>query len=677
MSDDGNIPGSILANTRRDVQENMQGENTGANSIWHSYRELAYRSPFGAVPEETEVLLAIDVYLQQAEVTLCYSYGLKSFSRHTMQMKKSPEHTNRFYVNIRMPGEYALFFYWFSIIYKTEAGEKQIFYVNAMSSLEASGKIVDSYTPSFSNEEPYDQAFQITVYKKNFHTPDWFKGALMYQIFPERFNRDSRYYPGRMQSVKNAPERIYHEDWYEDVDIDGTPETGYLACDFYGGSLDGIREKIPYLNELNIECLYLNPVFEARSNHHYDTADYLRVDAMLGGNEGFHAFANEMKANGIRFLLDGVFSHTGADSVYFNKLGRYSGQGAYQSYTEGVHSPYASWYTFTNNEYGEVKYDSWWGFTDLPNVQEDDLSFRNFIFGEKGIVRSWIKNGAAGWRLDVSDELPDSFLREMRKAVKAETNGEGVVLGEIWEDASRKVSYGSYRDFIFGNTHDSAMGYPFRQAVLDFFTGLSPAERLNATLESYRSNYPAEVYYCLMNLISSHDVPRAITVFSGVPDPGNRIEQKKIVLDQEQREKGYKLMRLAFIFQMTYIGSPCIYYGDEIGMEGYQDPFNRRTYPWDRLENNQKEQLDFYVKYSALRKKYPVLKTGDYKTVYSQGDVFVFKRFYDENGKDYFGKDGDGIRLIYIAINRSAVDSYFDETMNITLKPLSFYIKEE
>ena len=644
------------------------------NSIRHSYREEIYRNPAGAVPEETEISLAIDVPLPGAEVSLCYSYGLKFFSKHTLLMIEDTEITGHFRVNMRMPSEYSLFFYWFLIVYKNEHGEIRKYYVNAAGSLDGSGKLVDSYNPSSACDEPYDEAFQITVYKKDFHTPDWFKGALMYQIFPDRFCRDNQYYDGRMQIVRDASERIYHTDWYEDVDIDGTQETGYLACDFFGGSLDGIREKIPYLKELNIECLYLNPIFEARSNHHYDTADYMQVDPMLGGNKAFHQFSAAMEENNIRFFLDGVFSHTGADSVYFNKFGRYAGTGAYQSYTKGDYSPYFSWYSFKERENDEVKYDSWWGFTDLPNVREDDLTFRQFIFGRDGVIRSWLKDGASGWRLDVSDELPDSFLREMRKAVKEESHGEGVILGEIWEDASRKISYGNYRDFLLGNTHDSAMGYPFRQALLDFFTGLSPAERLDATLETYRSHYPAEAYYCLMNLISSHDVPRAVTVLGGEPDPGNREEQKKLFLRPEQKEKGYRLMRLVFIFQMTYIGSPCIYYGDEIGMEGYRDPFNRRTYPWGRLDEKQQEQLEFYVYYSALRKKYPVLKTGDYRALYAQDDLFVFERFFDENGKDYFGKYGEGAHRIRIAINRNLTESCFVEVLNITLGPLSFYI---
>ena len=654
--------------------------------IRHCTRGSIYRNPRGAVEEETEVSLAIDVNLPDAKVILCYSHGLHFFSRHQMEIPPDPESPGRFRVVLRMPGEAGLFFYWFSIFYTEGGEEKHMNYVSSRMSIDGSGKTAASYIPSTAIDEPYDQAFQITVYKKGFQTPDWFKGALMYQIFPDRFYRGSRYKDGQMEAAgitnpdgknetpKGRSERIYHQNWYEDVDIDGKPETGYLACDFFGGTLDGIRERIPYFKSLNIDCLYLNPIFEARSNHHYDTADYMNVDPMLGGNDAFFRFSEAMRDNEIRFLLDGVFSHTGADSVYFNKFGRYPDNGAYQHQVNGTDSPYSSWYFFEGNQDGEPRYSSWWGFPDLPNIQENDLSFRQFLFGKEGVVRSWLWYGASGWRLDVSDELPDSFLREMRNVVKEETFGEGVVLGEVWEDASNKLSYGSHRDFLFGNTHDSVMGYTFRQALLDFLTGVYPAEYLHSALENFRDNYPAEAYYCIMNLISSHDVPRAITVFGGEPDPDDRNLQKKIFLKPEQEDFGYQLMRLAFIFQMGYIGSPCIYYGDEIGMQGYRDPFNRRTYPWGHLTEKQKRQLVFYKTYSGLRKKYPVLKTGDYKTLYAQGDLFVFERNFDDNGYDFFGNPGKGPKRVLVAINRSRSAAIYVESLKTTLKPLSFYI---
>lgn len=640
--------------------------------IYHNTRMEKYRFPAGAVAEGTEVKIGLDVTEDNADIFLCYAYGLYSFSYSEKQMTDSGK--NYYEETIRVQGETGLFFYWFRIV-KKENTNKFYFYVRDSAKNDGSGVISDAAPKIEAEGEKHPRAFQITVSKETFKTPDWFKGALIYQIFPDRFFRGETFSQDAMMQAKKAQERIYHIDWYEDVDIKGTEETGYIACDFFGGTLDGIREKIPYLRDLHIDCLYINPVFEARSNHRYDTADYLHIDPMLGGNEAFARMEKELKAAGIRVILDGVFSHTGADSVYFNKFSRYPGTGAYMAYRDHTKSPYSSWYSFSGEGDG-ISYDSWWGFPDLPNVKEDDLSYRQFIFGTGGVLETWLKRGAAGFRLDVSDELPDSFLRELQKTVNRLTGGEGVVMGEVWEDASNKVSYGNYRDFLFGNTHDCVMGYTFRDAVLGFLSGRHPAQTLNNLLETYRENYPAEAYYCMMNLISSHDVTRAITEIAGDKDPGNRETQQKMILDKRQREKGFALLRLALALQIGYIGSPSIYYGDEIGMQGYRDPFNRRTYPWGRLDEIQKAHLSFCREFTGLRTVYPVLKTGAYKTLYAQGDVFVFERTLDPENKDFFGKACVGARRVLVAVNRNEEITYSFGDLGISLPPLSCYAGE-
>ena len=639
-------------------------------SIYHSTRHEKYRFPKGAVPEGTEISFSVDA--PSAPIYLCYSYGLYSFTYSEIEL--SSNDLGQYQTKLRMQGEPGLFFYWFRFL--SEQDRKEYFYVRDSEKNDGSGRISDISPQMRVEEEKYPAAFQVTVFAKDFRTPDWFKGALLYQIFPDRFFRGSQFSEEKMQNAKNVSERMYHQDWYEEVDIEGKPETGYLACDFFGGTLEGIAEKSEYLASLHIDCLYLNPIFEARSNHRYDTSDYLCADPMLGGNEGFHTLSHTMKKENIRILLDGVFSHTGADSVYFNKLSRYPEKGAYEAKRDHTSSIYSSWYTFTGRKDNNPEYASWWGFPDLPNVNENDLSYKQFILGNKGVLDTWLQRGAFGFRLDVSDELPDSFLRELRKSVKAFSGEEGVVVGEVWEDASNKVSYGSYRDFLFGNTHDSVMGYTFRNAVLGFLSGQYPAERLNGILENYRENYPPEAYYCIMNLISSHDVVRAATVLSGDTDPGNRQLQKEYFPDEGKRAVSNKLLRLAFILQMGYIGSPSIYYGDEIGMEGFGDPFNRRTYPWERLREEQESLLAFFREYSSLRKKYPVLRTGEYATLYARGEVFIFERTLDENGRDFFRRTCEGKRRVIIGINKSQTETYFDESLGIRMEPLSFIIKE-
>lgn len=644
-----------------------------SDCVVHCSRLAEYRTPFGAQKTGGYVDLYIDVTVPVDQIVLCYAYGLYGLSYNELRMKKYETVPDRWHCRLRMPSEPGLLFYWFCLRSKPEDIEQivdpeyhellyrkydenrtYLYYVACWEGDDGKGKFAFSAPRVGVEEEKYPHAFQITVYEDGFVTPDWMKGAVMYQIFPDRFFRGSDYSFASMEETgKSRPERIFHEDWNEDVDIDGKPETGYLACDFYGGTLKGIAEKADYLKSLNIDVLYLNPICEARSNHRYDTADYLNVDPILGGKDGYKAFSSVMKEKNIRYILDGVFSHTGADSRYFNKYGRFDAPGAYSAFAEGKDSDYASWYSFHRNENGDVAYDSWWGFPELPNTKEDDLSYREYILGPNGVVASWIRGGASGVRLDVSDELPDSFLREMRSTVKNASNGDALVLGEVWEEVTTKISYGSYRDFAFGRTHDTVMGYPFREALISFLKGDTSARTWSLTMEKYRENLPDQMFYCMMNLISSHDVPRAITMLAGAPDPGNREAQKELHLTKNMRSRGAALMKMAFALQMTYPGCPCTYYGDEIGMDGYRDPFNRRTYPWEKESSWQKDMLSVFRNLSALRSKYNVLRCGEMKILYADGDDLIFERTLDEQGRDHFGKVCDGPKKVLCIMNRS------------------------
>jgi len=621
--------------------------------FFHASRSLEYRNPFGACPADSTVTLYFDTPVDATNVTLCYTYGLYGFSYHEepMCLHYTKANKKRFESRIVLPHEPGLLFYWFKF---RDGDDRCLFYVAEGDTKLGSGKIYNEPPRIGPDEDKYPYAFQITVYDKDFVTPDKMKGAMIYQIFPDRFARDIYFDFKKLTSSCNREERIYHKDWYEDVDIKGKPSTGYLACDFFGGSLKGITEKLDYLKSIGIDILYLNPIFEARSSHRYDTADYLNVDPILGGNEAFDELQREAKKKGITIILDGVFSHTGADSKYFNKFDRYEGVGAYKSYVTGEESKYRSWYNFYRTDDGEVAYDSWWGFPDLPNVNENSLSYRQFVFGKDGIVDTWTSRGAGGLRLDVSDELPDSFIRQMRDSLKSYTNGEGILVGEVWEDASNKCSYGSYRDFMLGRTHDSVMGYTFRKCVLDFLCGYISAEIFDSRMEGFRERYPAQAYYCIMNLISSHDVPRAYTMFSKPQDIEGREEQQKICVPAESADECELLMRMAYAIQIGYIGAVCTYYGDEILMDGYKDPFNRRTYPWGRLNGRQTEELRAVQKLSKLRTENPVLRTGFYETLIAHEDVLAFRRYLSDDMEDYFGNRIDkGSDKITLIINRS------------------------
>ncbi len=432
---------------------------------------------------------------------------------------------------------------------------------------------------------PSGEEWQFTVYDKNFSTPQWLKGGIIYQIFPDRFC-----FSGKKK--KDIPEdRIIRTDY------DGEPywkpdENGKtLNNDYFGGDLKGIEGKLPYLASLGVNCIYLNPIFEAHSNHRYDTADYEKIDPLLGSEKDFRALCKKAKEFGIGIILDGVFSHTGSDSRYFNKKNRYEEKGAYQS----KESPYYDWYKFTD---WPDKYESWWGIEILPEIIEDNPGFINYISGKKGVVRKWLRAGASGWRLDVADELPDEFLDEFRKAVKT-VNPDALIIGEVWEDASNKTSYGQRRRYLQGNQLDSVMNYPFAQSIIDFVRN-GNAEAFEKTIVSVLENYPKPVVDVLMNHIGTHDTQRALTALAGESCIyRDRAWQSGRTLDKEKKELGLRLLRQAAVLQFTLPGVPSIYYGDEAGLEGYKDPFNRGCFPWG---NENKELVEFYKALGKVRK---------------------------------------------------------------------------
>lgn len=405
----------------------------------------------------------------------------------------------------------------------------------------------------------------------------------------------------------------------EDTEIwecDFTPEKiGLYWYNFKLTGIDKTRYVIPsdpykvstIEDYMGISCIYLNPISEAYSNHRYDTGDYSKVDSILGTEEDFKHLCAEAKKRGIHIINDGVFSHTGSDSVYFNRSGRYGKGGAYND----KNSPYFSWYKF--NEWPN-NYQSWWGFDTLPEVIEETPSFNEYINGKDGIVKKWMKCGNSGWRLDVADELPDVFIENLRKSVKDE-NPDAFLVGEVWEDASNKESYGARRKFLLGEQFDSVMNYVFRDAILNFCKG----QHGKYTMEQIMSvieNYPRPVLRVLMNSLSTHDTERAITVMAGEPlDGKDREWQADTKLDDEHKKLGVKLLKVASAMQFTLPGFPCIYYGDEAGMEGYRDPFNRCCYPWGK-EN--KELIEWHKKLANVRKSCSALWDGDFINVLSE-----------------------------------------------------------
>lgn len=445
-----------------------------------------------------------------------------------------------------------------------------------------------------SDAEP--ESFQITVYDPAFETPRWMRESVIMQIFPDRFNIGSRGI-----TPPHGRGAFVHENWNEApclCDNDGDRE----AVDFFGGSLNGIREKLDYLSDMGFGGIYLNPIFRARSNHKYDTGDYERIDPSFGTQADFEALCRDAKSAGIQVILDGVFSHTGADSKYFNLYGTYDSPGAYSAYPGG---PYAKWYSFKN---GRDDYECWWGIETLPNVNELEPTYLDYICGERGIIQKYIKAGASGWRLDVADELPMDFIRHLRRRAKAANPG-SCVIGEVWEDITNKMTYGRRRCYALGDTLDSAMNYPLRTAVLDFMLEKSDAYQLETFIKHQMSTLPPPLLYSMMNLLGSHDKPRAISVLSGREKlEGSRGNVDTRPLDSLEYELGKARYIKAFELICALPGMPAVYYGDEAGMTGADDPYCRGTYPWGREDRELQAEIRRIIR---ARNSSPVLKSGE------------------------------------------------------------------
>ena len=458
----------------------------------------------------------------------------------------------------------------------------------------------------FAEDGEWTGSFELLVYKRGQTYPKSFCGGIMYQIMPDRFCKADGF-------GDNTGKRM-REDW------GGTPEykprDGKIRNDdFFGGNFEGIRSKLDYLKELNISRVYLNPIFESNSNHRYDTGDYMKFDPLLGTEEDFKNLISSGKEKGVEFIIDGVFNHTGDDSVYFNKYGNYKSEGAYNS----KNSPYYDWFIF--QEYPD-EYTSWWGIDTLPTINKNCKEYEEFITGENGVLDRCLKLGVNGVRLDVVDEIPDSFVKKIASRVKS-YGDDKIVIGEVWEDATNKIAYGVRRKYFQGDELDSVMNYPLKNAIINYvITG--NASTLYKTIREQIANYPAHSLNCMMNILGTHDTPRILTVLGkrGVIKQ-DRNEMENEVLSKSEFDLGKKMLKIASLLQFTLYGVPCIYYGDEIGMQGNKDPFNRRCFDFEKRDD---EIFKWYKNLADLRVKIPALKEGKVTNLQFKKGVLTFTR---------------------------------------------------
>ena len=535
--------------------------------VFNSKSEM-HKKPFGAVSTKDSVLFSIYVSIEENPTGASFVYRRDTESTPIyIDMHEKCKYDNYIVFSCKTNFDTAdLYFYRFEI--KTDDGIKFVGLKNGEASIE-------DWLPEW----------QLTVYDAGFKTPDWVKGGIMYQIFPDRFCRSTNFHP-----LPSANTRSIHENW-NDVPEFIYDNPDYKANDYFCGNIDGIIEKLDYIKSLGVNIIYLNPVFESPEYHRYSTADYMKIDPYFGTNEKFTELTKQCADKDIKVILDGVFSHTGADSIYFNRYNHYKSVGAYNS----EDSQYRNWYNFT--EYPE-KYECWWGFENLPNVNETHPDYMEYITGEDGVLQYWQKLGCGGWRLDVADELPDEFLDALYKRVKS-TDNSAFVIGEVWEDATNKFAYGVRRRYLLGGQMDSVMNYPWRTAILDFVRD-GDVKTFNDRLLCIMENYPPQVLQCLMNSISTHDTLRAITFFGVNHDVPDR-EKGSYKMTAEEYEKGKKMLLYATFLQFTLPGIPSIYYGDEVGLQGFRDPYCRTGYPYG---NEDFEILSFYRELSKTRVKH-------------------------------------------------------------------------
>ncbi|MEK7347101.1 MAG: alpha-amylase family glycosyl hydrolase [Pseudomonadota bacterium] len=543
-----------------------------ALSLHHDSRDLVYRRPFGAVPQNQTVQWALRALPGVQKVTLVLDVRrlegnqevleYRNLARIDMQRTPAGRH-ERFKASYRFKDK-AIYGYWFEVLI---GGVKYVYQNNAQpiywTQEKGSGGVGQVSVPVA--QERRVRRFRITVFDPTFSVPAWAQDAAYYFIFPERYRN------GNLDNDPKVGERRYqnhgievHARWNERPFKPGTGDgsDAHYNNDFFGGDLEGIIAKLDDIRDLGANAIYMTPVFKAASNHKYDTADYHQIDPTFGTNTDFTRLTREAAKRGIRVIPDASLNHVGADSRYFDRFGNFSAQdqGAFAHGRIHADSPYASWFTLdTSQTNPDKQFKGWVGVSDLPELNKASPSWRKFAYGDKdSVTRTWLRRGAAGWRMDVAPWVPDDFWREWRQVVK-QTRPDAITIAETWFDASK---------YFLGDTFDSTMNYVLRNAVLDFANG-GDARQLVANLEHLREAYPPQAFHALMNLLSSHDQARALHVLGGslgvAPDVMQQAKQK---------------LRLATLVQMTLPGSPTVYYGDEVGLSGGDDPYNRLPYPW-------------------------------------------------------------------------------------------------
>lgn len=574
-----------------------------ALSLAFDSRSPAHKSPFGALPAGTTVNYAVTALPGVERLSLVIEKRRLEGNQEVLQyteVARLPMHRAREGGRERWTASYrhtdiAVYGYWFEAqiagkAYALQNNAEPVYWTREKG---VGGAAVVAELPASTGSI---RRLRQTVHDPAFKVPDWAADVVYYAVFPERFrNGDKRNDPRPGVALYHQHTVESHGKWNERPFRPGSGDgsDAHYNNDFFGGDLAGLIDKLDDIRDLGANTIYMTPVFKAASNHKYDTADYREIDPGFGSNADFERLTREAAWRGMRVIVDTSLNHSGADSVYFNRYGNHGTQGAFQGGKINPASPYAGWYSFDPTQAAADKqFKGWVGVSDLPELNKANPALRKFFFGAPdGVMQLWLDRGAAGWRMDVAPWVSDDFWRAWRKAVKAH-RADALTVAETWFDASK---------YFLGDMFDSSMNYVFRNAVLDYAAG-GKAAALAGQLEHLREAYPPQAWQALMNLLSSHDQPRALHHLGwheGVTDSG------AIVLAKQR-------LKLALLLQMSYPGAPTVYYGDEVGVTGGDDPYNRAPYPW--ADEGGAPDLALRAEFKRLirmRMDHPVLRRGE------------------------------------------------------------------
>lgn len=610
------------------------------NIVYDSW-DLKYKNPFGAVKEEEIIRFCIQIPLNLA------------FSSVVLKIRNSEGNVENIQL-IYEKTENSMIYY--RCDYITKLPDIYFYYFEITNTLGVTYIKKTNSHLGFLTKNIYENDFQLTVFSKDAKTPDCYKGGIAYQIFPDRF-----FFSGNDKD-KVPNDRVLRYDWGE-LPHYLPDENGQVKNnDYFCGDLEGIEKKLPYLKSLGVDLIYLNPIFEAHSNHRYNTANYMKIDPLLGDEDDFKSLTHKAKKLGIKIILDGVFNHTGDDSIYFNKENRYDTIGAYND----KNSRYFNWFIFYNHP---NDYHSWWGFTTLPTINKKCVEFIDYICGEDGVLMKWLNLGASGYRLDVADELLGSFIEKIRTTIKSH-NKDNLLIGEVWEDATNKEAYGVLKKYFLGKELDGTMNYPFKEAIIRLLRYKNKQEFINSIMTIYE-NYPSHAMNVALNSLSTHDIPRVITSLVGESCEGkDRNWQATHNLTNDEFQHGVTLLKGAMVLQYFLPGIPCIYYGDEAGLYGYKDPFNRKCYPWG---NENKELLEFTKLLAKFKKQFrDILKDGNLKFIDTIDGVVGFCRYNIKSKLLVYLNYTDNVKHVPIYDTNYRIKYGYISNDKIEIEPYSF-----